>query len=132
MINPWVRAAERGACRRLATSTKEAIPTGAVSVSTDTSIGAAYARRIRGKRPSGSRRGGSRSSARLISALDSPFFKEAVIEWAAEVLPKSVKPAVMTRYLTSVAKLYLQGNRVNRSPDYPELYLGLGHSALAW
>jgi integrase len=36
---------------------------------------------------------------------DSPTFKAAVVKWAEEVLPKSVKPAVMRRYLTSIAQL---------------------------
>ena len=38
---------------------------------------------------------------------DAPTFKAAVVKWAAEVLPQSVKPSVGRRYLTSVAKLDL-------------------------
>lgn len=41
----------------------------------------------------------------VVTDPDSPSFKEAVIRWAEEVLPKSVKPAVMKRYLTSIAML---------------------------
>lgn len=37
--------------------------------------------------------------------LDAPTFKAAVVKWAAEVLPQSVKPSVSRRYLTSIAKL---------------------------
>lgn len=33
------------------------------------------------------------------------MFKAAVVKWAAEVLPQSVKPSVGRRYLTSIAKL---------------------------
>jgi integrase/recombinase XerD len=39
--------------------------------------------------------------------LDAPTFKAAVVKWAAEVLPQSVKPSVGRRYLTSIAKLDL-------------------------
>lgn len=41
----------------------------------------------------------------VVGNPDSPSFREAVVKWAQEVLPKAVKPAVMRRYLTSVAKL---------------------------
>jgi integrase len=41
----------------------------------------------------------------VVADPDSPTFKAAVVKWASEVLPKSVKPAVMRRYLTSIAKL---------------------------
>jgi integrase len=41
----------------------------------------------------------------LYGAADAPTFKEAVVKWAAEVLPKAVKPSVATRYLSSVGQL---------------------------
>lgn len=41
----------------------------------------------------------------VVGNPNSPSFREAVVKWAQEVLPKAVKPAVMRRYLTSVAKL---------------------------
>jgi integrase/recombinase XerD len=36
---------------------------------------------------------------------DSPTWKAAVVKWAEEVLPKSVKPSVAKRYLVSIAQL---------------------------
>lgn len=41
----------------------------------------------------------------LYGAADAPTFKEAVVKWAAEVLPEAVKPSVAKRYLSSVAQL---------------------------
>jgi integrase/recombinase XerD len=38
-------------------------------------------------------------------AADAPTFKEAVVKWAAEVLPKAVKPSVAARYMSSIAQL---------------------------
>src|SRR5579859_7959451 len=36
---------------------------------------------------------------------ESPTWKEAVVKWATEVLPRSVKPSVAKRYLVSIGQL---------------------------
>jgi len=41
----------------------------------------------------------------VVGGADSPSYKEAVVRWSVEVLPRSVKPAVARRYLSSIAKL---------------------------
>lgn len=40
-----------------------------------------------------------------LGSPDTPTFKAAVVRWATEVLPNAVKPAVATRYLSSIAQL---------------------------
>lgn len=40
-----------------------------------------------------------------VGSPDSPTWKEAVVKWAAEVLPRSVKPSVARRYLVSIGQL---------------------------
>ena len=64
-LHDWIRAAEREACRNPVISTRGGIPTGGASVLPDVSTDALYERLIKGKRPSGSKRGGSTLSARL-------------------------------------------------------------------
>jgi integrase len=41
----------------------------------------------------------------VVGAPDCPTIKAATIRWAKEVLPKSVKPSVRTRYLTSIGQI---------------------------
>jgi integrase len=41
----------------------------------------------------------------VVGAPDCPTIKAATIRWAKEILPKSVKPSVRTRYLTSIGQI---------------------------
>lgn len=41
----------------------------------------------------------------LLGDPDSPTWRAAVVKWATEVLPKSVKPSVAKRYLVSIGQL---------------------------
>ena len=41
----------------------------------------------------------------VVGAPDCPTIKAATVRWAKEVLPKSVKPSVRTRYLTSIGQI---------------------------
>ena len=40
-----------------------------------------------------------------VGGAEAPTWKEAVVKWAAEVLPGAVKPTVATRYLVSIGQL---------------------------
>lgn len=55
------------------------------------------ARRLKGWR--------TRLEREAVGSPDSPTWKEAVVKWAAEVLPRSVKPSVAKRYLVSMRQL---------------------------
>lgn len=46
-----------------------------------------------------------RIQRRATGTPDSPSWKEAVIKWAAEILPSAVKPSVSERYLVSIRQL---------------------------
>jgi len=107
-IREWIRKQERQATAKSAPSSRRDATGGArrsgdASSLPDANIAAAYLQMTRGKRGSASWR--EKLELTEVGAASPHTWEAAVIRWGEEVLPKSVKPQVMRRYLASIVKL---------------------------
>ena len=119
-VRAWIRAEERRACRAVDISSSGAT----FGLDASVSSGREYKRSLRttDKKEAAVRLRGWRQSLEraVVGAPDCPTIKASIVRWAKEVLPKSVKPSVRTRYLTSIGQI----ERTIESPIETPVSLG--------